>query len=109
MSYCKIAYHGGLCCGIKIIHGLNRNPSASVEAKEITKVPSPHGWEADQWGHHVNSEWNMYYPAAPKEKQSERVKKYIDWLDVVRPNGIIEIVLTDGAQCMEDQSRWIPY
>jgi hypothetical protein len=98
MSTPKIAFHGGKCCGIKIIHSLGENPDAPAE-ELVNSSGSAAANDADQYGHEVSSAKNFYYQAAPEEKYIERVDRYIKYLDAVRPNGIIEITLAQGSPC----------
>lgn len=92
MNTPMIAFHGGKCCGIKIIHSIGEYPEAKAE--ELTKdKANPVADDADQYGHEVSSSKNFYNQAAPEETYLERVDRYIKFIDAVRPHGIIEIVL----------------
>lgn len=101
----KIAFHGGLCCGIKTIHRMGYNPKAVVMALEPSDVP-----DYDQYGHDFNTEVNIFCNDAPEETAEERVDRYLKFLDAVRPYGIIEIILADDPNDEDDQQRllWEP-
>lgn len=90
----QIAFHAGKCCGIKTIYCLGYNPEA--KCREIQKVARSESVQnADQYGHDVSSAFNFYNGDAPIETVEERIRRYVKYLDAVRPHGIIEIALTD--------------
>lgn len=108
----RIAFHGGHCCGIKIIHCLGGYPDKL--APPLVGKQSGVDLEADQYGRTVSSDWNVFPGGAPEETYAERVQRYIKWLDspTGRPNGIIEITLAqdiDAEYPDPDQlPRWTP-
>lgn len=84
----KLVFHGGLCCGIKTIHGFY--PSPNSLAAELQAVPRD---DSDQLGHNVNSNQRFFTDAAPEEKMSERIDRYIAFVKEHRPQHIIEVVI----------------
>lgn len=110
----KISFHGGLCCGIKHIHGLGEYPNATLSEKDAREYEGPdfsHDKQEnpDQWGLNVNSEVNAHYPEAPKEKVIERFDRYLKFLQGWRPGGIVEVVLSNGGNGGEEQIEpWEP-
>lgn len=98
----KIAFHGGKCCGIKVIHTLGFDPDRMCKALEKTNCAEVKQ-NADQYGHDVTSSFNFYTGEAPIESVKDRVKRYIDYLLKVRPHGIIEIVLATSTFKEYDQ------
>lgn len=97
----KIAFHGGKCCGVKIIHGFIDNDYPLMKHMEneleetVMKCP-------DEYGHNVSSETNCYYQGAPEETSLDRLDRYLAFLEEWRPQGIIEIIL------ISSQSQWFP-
>lgn len=101
MSTPKIAFHSGLCCGIKIIHGLGEYPEAMAHELVSTVGGTIHD-NADQYGHDVSSTKNFFTSAAPEETYIDRIDRYIKFIDAVRPNGIIEIALAEELNAAVD-------
>lgn len=105
----KIAFHGGQCCGIKTIHGLGYSTKTLAEALGYDDERDNRDQNADQYGGHVSSKFNFFNGDAPSEPYPERIKRYVSYLDMVRPNGIIEIVLADSPDEELDQMEiWGP-
>jgi hypothetical protein len=105
-----LGFHIGRCCGIKTIWDLGYDPDATAEALKKRHAICP-----DQYGNDVNSLMNLFVDKAPEETYLERVDRYLAYLKVVRPHGIVEIVLVDstscdeGCMCGEHQTRtWQP-
>jgi hypothetical protein len=93
----RIAFHGGYCCGIKTIHGFDCAPSSKIWGLEAqTKAVRDFSGDEDQNGEHTCSEWNFYLDKAPYETYQERFKRYLAYLDVLRPYGVVEAVLING-------------
>jgi hypothetical protein len=92
----KIAFDGGKCCGIKIIHGLSFYPTEEFEA--VAKKPAKN---PDRFGTDVSSSMNAFYKEAPIETGEERLDRYLDFLKDWRPNGIIQITLADYQMAWE--------
>lgn len=100
----RIAYHGGSCCGIKIICGLGQNPSEKLLPKNLSNNKSDLDW-------HPNLvEWNsnFFTGVLPEETRKERLVRYIDFIKKSRPGHIIEVVLVKSAYRWDDQSSWFP-
>lgn len=104
----QVAYHGGLCCAIKIIWGFAGDP----DAKE-RECAAP-GWASDpdlyninmnkdRRGSYVQSEFNPCPLELPAQKSYERLDALVKWIKEWRPQGVIEITLTDYYQ-----ARWYP-
>lgn len=95
----KIAFHAGKCCGIKTIHSLGSDPTALCpEIVAVTRAANSQN--ADQYGYDINSSFNFFNGNAPAESVEDRIRRYVAFLDTWRPNGIVEIALTDyeGSQ-----------
>lgn len=85
----QILLHGGKCCGIKHIFGLEFAPHGTVDAKRKNKPPE---YEGDGY---VTSNRNFFHIAAPQESAGERFDRMLEFLDDRRPGGICEVVLAD--------------
>lgn len=86
----NVYLHGGKCCGIKHIFGLGTSPNDLIGAKRKTK-----GIKKDESRGYYNSTLNFFSPSAPQEKYKDRLKRIVDWIIERRPQGIIEIVLSN--------------
>jgi hypothetical protein len=87
--------HGGKCCGIKAIHALPYLPMRPVSALEdedlcTFRVTS----ESNGYFDYRNPAKKFYDKVAPMESGEERLRRYLAYLDEVRPQGVTEIVLT---------------
>lgn len=93
-------YHGGLCCGMKVIRNLGCNPDYSVAAllsmyeneEELEDLLAD---TPDVCGRDVESSDSFFFDAAPSEKAYERLDRYLSYLREHRPYGIVEITLAD--------------
>lgn len=107
----KIAFHGGECCGIKIIHSLGDNPDLIAEGID-EESRSEKEANPDQYGRSVSSSLNMYNYDAPEETVLARIDRYIGFIRAERPQGIVEIVLAqsepdeDGDCCPDQVNVW---
>ena len=93
----SISNHGGKCCGIKHIFGfyaLDTVCSALVKANQNNK---------DANGHNVSSSDNFFTDEAPEEVLTDRFNRYVEYLKVRRPSGIVEVTLVHGYQ-----DDWVP-
>lgn len=109
----KIKLHGGDCCGVKHIHGLNHWPELSMAARKGTKMTS-FGQKHPMYGHTMSGGHNdmmtqnpkkncdFFCEAAPKESYEDRFKRFVDYIKSNRPHGIIEVVLNTT------QPKWVP-
>jgi hypothetical protein len=88
----KVQVHGGRCCGIKTIHGFYSGPNGKLGYKKPQKYNS----DTDCYGHSVGKGYNWYRPSRPKETYLERFEEYICYIKLKRPQGLIEITMTDG-------------
>lgn len=97
-----LAFHGGLCCGIKTIYGMGDNPEDWVYSLDKVSVD-----DSDQYGHHVKSDQRFYHREAPAETYLQRFDRYLEYLKERRPKGIVEVaIVTKGGL---DQREWIPH
>lgn len=104
----QIGYHGGKCCGIKTIFGMNYDPDLNVgRLAAITYDGTLHGIDAA--GRTVSSEMNMYWgPELPNQTGEERLKAYLAFLRQKRPSGLVEIALAETIYPSTSQARWFP-
>jgi hypothetical protein len=88
----KMVFHGGNCCGIKTIKDLGAEPDTVIgKVLESGKKPPEH----DKVGAEVNSNLLFFTAAAPEETRRARLERMITFTKKHRPNGIIEITLSD--------------
>jgi len=81
--------HGGKCCGIKHIEGLGYHPHTMLPAKRRGKGMKHEGYC------YMNSTRAFFYEAAPAETHLQRLKRIIAFIHANRPQGVIEVVLSD--------------
>ena len=98
-----LIFHGGLCCGIKIIKDLRYSPDEVVQGLSKINVN-----DADQYGHNVSSETRFFHREAPSESRKDRLKRYIEYCKERRPQGMIEITLAVGEHNTWHQKQWAP-
>lgn len=98
-----LGYHGGKCCGIKVIYGFGANPDDEVMEDALDAIPITH---ADSMGHTVRSSDRFFHESAPRETALQRLDRYISYIKERRPEHIIEVVLAKGH--FIDQSKWFP-
>lgn len=108
----KIAFDGGKCCGVKIIHGFTFNYEGAA------RIDDPQ-WELalekksfkqpDAYGHDVSSNYNMYHLQAPQESPRDRFKRYLKYLEEWRPSGIVIVNLCEDKPADSyGQEFWFP-
>ena len=98
----QLGFHGGKCCGIKVIHGLMDDPDDTTEA--LSKISDS---DKDSMGMDVNSKERFFTDAAPEETYLKRLDRYIEYMRKRRPSHIIEITLAPfNPYC--SQKAWIP-
>jgi hypothetical protein len=90
----KIAFHGGQCCGVKTIHGFGMG--ASCVKEKLPPLKKKKFIKPDASGGYVDSRWNFFNEDAPYEPRIERLDRYLEFLDRVRPAGIVEVCLSAG-------------
>ena len=98
-----LGFHGGLCCGIKVIHGLSYYPNSNLPALDAIEEDNK-----DAYGLHVSSSERFFHEAAPVETYTERLDRYIDYCQRRRPKGIIEITLATDPDGNYGQEVWFP-
>lgn len=81
--------HGGKCCGIKHIQGLDYDPHAMLSAKRSGKKLMNEG------SCYMNSTRPFFYEAAPAETYLKRFDRILAFIKANRPKGVIEVVLSD--------------
>lgn len=86
----RINFHGGKCCGVKIISGFYHSPSGFAGSIKETSVSSN-----DFIGDHVSSMQNFFHLEAPSETGKDRLDRFLRYLRVRRPKGLVEVVLQD--------------
>lgn len=89
----KISFHGGKCCGIKIIHNMGSNPNEILPERDYGDKPVY--FDRDKYGEDVSSDLMFFYGKVPKETYLKRLDRFIAFLDKHRPKGVIEITLSD--------------
>lgn len=102
----QVAYHGGQCCGIKVIYGFSSNPRevlGKVVANPISSVQAYSLQNKDRRGATVSSDLNPCLKDFPAQTGIERLDALVEWVKEWRPEGIIEITLTDAYQ-----KKWYP-
>lgn len=95
-----LGFHGGKCCGIKVIHGFYNHPDEKVG--KLEKQPFNN---ADACGNDVSSSDSFFTDAAPKETYRERFARFVEFCDKHRPAGIIEVVITNDS-FWKQKERW---
>lgn len=99
----ELVFHGGQCCGIKIIHDLGCTPDVTIGP--LSKVPVD---DSDQYGKEVSSHQRFFHREAPAESRVERLKRYIEYCHERRPQGLIEITTADDTRAFVSQHLWNP-
>lgn len=79
--------HGGKCCGIKHIEGLQYHPHYILLPKKASKQLPYEG------NSYMNSTRPFFHEAAPQETYVERLDRILNFIKVNRPQGVVEIVL----------------
>lgn len=102
----RLAFHGGLCCGIKTIFEMgygSQAPYETVEALEALEGPQNH----DQYAYEVASDKRFFHDAAPEETRLERLDRYLAFLSAHRPSGAVEVTVV-GHDHDYSQEVWFP-
>lgn len=98
----KIAFHGGMCCGVKTIQGFPWYPEGAYCNGMEPELFERKMRNNDKFGHNVSSEMDFFNEAAPKEKTLERLDRYLKFLREHRPKGAVEVCLAEGQKPTED-------
>lgn len=102
----QVVYHGGKCCGIKTIYGFNSDPY-QVLSPVAEQSLRPHDayilQRKDVTGSDVSSNLYPCLKAFPRQTGIERLDALVEWVKEWRPEGVIEITLTDAWQ-----KKWYP-
>lgn len=94
-QYFAVQTHGGRCCGIKTIWNFPYTPITAMRAKEKMRAISP---GIDIYGRGVRKDFNWCRESRPLEIASERLLSIIDYIKKRRPQGLIEVVLSECQQ-----------
>lgn len=98
-----LLYHGGYCCGIKIIQAFPYGPTEMVPALRETSMTN-----LDQSGSPTDPQKPFFHESAPREPAIDRVKRYIDYLKRRRPKGMVEVTLFTTTSGTYGQQDWFP-
>lgn len=103
-----LGYHGGACCGVKIIHSLGNNPEAVLHP-----IAKKEEWEGDlnyvpRHQGQASTTTRFYYPERPAEKAKDRLDAYLKYTKKFIPNGLIEVIVIKHSLDYMDQSKWMP-
>jgi hypothetical protein len=102
-----IGNHGGMCCGIKHIFELGSDPQMLISGISPRLNGAPPNDDINYTYHSVGI--NFFKGSAPKETYEERFNRYLDYLRIHRPHGIVEtsiITLMNGG--FFSQEKWLP-
>jgi hypothetical protein len=109
----QIAYHGGKCCGLKTIYKMGYNPDEKIPADSSFLKEAKYGvTNKDALGNSVSSNDTPYFGVTEKETYKERLVRFIDFLRVNRPSGLIEIALMEhpsDPNYYYSQRKWYPF
>ena len=94
-----ISNHGGKCCGVKHIYGLDvmlggYEPPLTAHS---TTLPRP-----DSRGIVVKSDDNFFRDDAPQETPRERFIRYMSYLSRYRPKGVVECITMRSPATTEE-------
>lgn len=106
----RLAFHGGMCCGIKTVFDMGYSPNHNVE--ELFEDNDPHD-DPDMSYEEVSSFTRFFTDAAPQETGRRRLERYIRYMEEHRPNNILECVLANydsggGSKMYDQQLNWGP-
>jgi len=92
-----LSHHGGMCCGIKHIHHLPIRPDKMAWGYD-GEEGCPEYVAADRSGsYNFRADSNLLWQGRPAEKASKRFIAYIEYLEKIRPYGLVEVSLNLGA------------
>jgi hypothetical protein len=124
-------YHGGYCCGIKVIHGFPTQDEI-ITQEDIDDGPSccscgdptctvNSGYTEDDLkvcdavtsrsyypGLHGSPGTDFFFDAAPKETVEDRLDRLLAYCRKKFSDGVVEIVLAESRHDGQDQSYWFP-
>lgn len=104
----RLVFHGAACCGIKHIYGFNAMPNEThYFARQLKSGISYYSKTRNHdqcGGTNVHPEFSFFTDKAPQETYADRLKRLIDFCDVHRPQGIIEVVLCDESEFLWDKN-----
>ncbi len=99
----RLSFHGGMCCGIKHIYEMGQKPTEMCYAQEAS------GKAFHDVSYDFCSQDKSVYPdACPAETKLARLERYLGWLTLNRPSGIVEVTLICSGEGYYDQSLWVP-
>lgn len=85
-----LGFHGGKCCGIKVIWGFGHYPNELEDALSAISESNK-----DAHGEHVASTERFFTEEAPQETKLARLDRYLEYCDARRPCGCVEVTLAD--------------
>ena len=96
----SLTCHGGMCCGIKHIHGFPHYPLYGKEPPLYEKNDDDEYFFGDQDanGDTVSSAMNVFNEYVPGEPLWNRFDRYLRWIEKNRPGGIVEVTLSKSCQ-----------
>lgn len=104
----RVQLHGGRCCGIKHIYGLESYPNMNIAARPA--LPEKKTSFRPYLGGHNDMRktfQDFFCEAAPKETYAERFKRIVAFIKAKRTTsfggGVIEVVVTNYQE-----TRWKP-
>ena len=88
----ELRYHGGGCCGIKIICNFWGAPDLPLGPKEEEPRPE-YRQDRQKHGLPVAMTDSFYWLEAPQESRLDRLRRYINFCKETQKRGLIEVVL----------------
>lgn len=84
--------HGGHCCGVKHIYGMNLSPTS-----QLPKLPAAEDFnETKMW-----RTMRAYIYPRPAETCLERLKAYIDFVELRFPQHVVEVVIANHGYAQQ--------
>lgn len=99
----RLLCHGGKCCGMRHIYGLQSSPSRTV--CPVDKTPDFFG-PSNGAGEYQKPGQNFFSDAAPQEPAWRRLDRYLEYCDRRRPRGIVEVVVVSGGFYTSQHDKW---
>lgn len=103
----QLGFHGGKCCGIKVIFGFPYPYYDEWDRKQpACEKKDPVNLDAN--GSNVSSDKPFFTDEAPGEGPDERLDRLISFCEKRRPKGIIEVTLATGSHGFNQTIEWTP-
>ena len=100
----RMSFHGGMCCGIKHIFELNFGGLDDL----CDALPEVRKNNSDCSYYWTQQDERVFTDAAPAETKLKRLDRYLEWLKLHRPSGIVEITLVTPTHGSYSQLVWVP-